>query len=216
MFVVTVFVLLASTSATAQNTASVTNVDPLEGSYSFKLDLNRGGNQVYVLDESPDGEEVYRVKFLFKRNGMAFDNLRDRGSIFVARQQLPDNSWRTIMRVLVINTVNFGYVGRTAVRKNDDYSAPWQNCGDWGWPDATGPASVREVVVEWKAATAPGANDGYCRTTVNGDVKATVSTIDNDERWVDQVWMGLIEGNLGRATGEPMFDSFESYRTLSP
>jgi hypothetical protein len=212
-----VILVLCSTSAIfAQNTLIVTDVDPLEGNYSMQLNMVNGTNKAYVQDNSPDFETVYRAEFLFKKNTLALDNLRDRLTILLLRQDLGGGTRITVGRILVIRSVNFGYIGRAAVRKNDSFMAPWQNCGDWTWPTGTGDASIREVVLEWAAATGPGTQDGYCKTTVNGSVKAEVTNIENDERSIDQVWMGATEGNIARTTGEPVFDSFASFRSLSP
>ncbi len=184
----------------------------LEGTYSYQLIMDGSTNRVYVLDNTPDFETVYRAQFLFKINGWTASDTQKRISIFLGRQDLGGSRY-TVMRTMVIRTVNFGYIGRTAVRKDNGL---WAHCADWTWPTAVGPASVREVLIEWKAATAAGANNGWCQVTVNGAVKGTGTAIDNDTIDLDQVWMGAAEGNIGAFTGSPIFDSFESYRTLAP
>ena len=210
----TVLALLAPGLVSAQNTATVTSVaaDVLEGAYSYQMHLGYNTNKVYVRDNTPEFETVYRAQFLFKINGMVANDTQKRLTIFLGRQDLGASDY-TVMRTMVINTVSFGMIGRTAVRKDDGF---WAHCADWTWPTATGPLSVREVLIEWKAATAPGANNGWCQVTVNGDVKGTGTNIDNDTIDLDQVWMGATEGNIGAFSGDPIFDSFESYRTLAP
>ena len=44
--------------AMAQNTLEVTDVDPLEGNFSMRLNLSNNSNKTYVQDNSPDFETV--------------------------------------------------------------------------------------------------------------------------------------------------------------
>ena len=209
-----VLALMVPGLALAANNAIVTSVaaDVLEGTYSYQLQLDGSTNKAYVQDNTPDFETVYRAKFLFKINGIAASDTQKRMTILLGRQDLGATKY-TVMRTMVINTVNFGMVGRTAVRKDN---GNWAHCADWTWPTATGPASVRDIEINWSASTAPGADDGYCSVTVNGDLKGEGLNIDNDSIDIDQVWMGATEGNIVAFTGYPVFDSFESYRTLAP
>jgi hypothetical protein len=177
------------------------------------VSFDNSTNKVYVIDNSPNEETTYRARFLFKKNTWSLNDTQKRNTVFLGRQDNGDGTKKTVMRIMMIRTINFGYIMRAAVRKDDDF---WKNCGDWTLPTATGPASVREIVLEWQAASSPGANDGYCRQTVNDNVKAEVTNNDNDTVAIDQVWLGLTEGNIAAASGVGYIDSFESYRSLIP
>jgi hypothetical protein len=205
--------MLGANSAMAQNTVTVTTGAALEGTYGMQLDMYNVTNKAYVVDNSPSGETVYRAQFLFKKNTWMLNDTQKRTTVFLGRQDMGGGVKRTVMRCMMIRTVHFGYIMRVAVRKDDGF---WKHCGDWTLPTATGPASVREVRIEWKAATAPGADDGYCRSHSNGNLKLEVTDIDNDGVAIDQVWLGLTEGNMAAASGTGYFDSFESYRTVNP
>jgi len=75
-------------------------------------------------------------------------------------------------------------------------------------------------MLEWQAASAPGANDGFLRmykVTLSGGavLKAWKEGIDNDTRVVDSARLGLTSiPPAGTAT--LYMDSYESYRTLAP
>ena len=71
------------------------------------------------------------------------------------------------------------------------------------------------VEIDWRAATAPGANDGYLTLWINGLEKATLTALDNDTRRMDQVRLGAVSGIDAGTRGTYYFDAFAS-RRLSP
>ena len=68
------------------------------------------------------------------------------------------------------------------------------------------------IEIEWFAATAPGANNGYLSLWIDGALKETVSGINNDARRVDEVRLGPNGGLDAGTSGTEYFDAFESRR----
>jgi hypothetical protein len=71
-------------------------------------------------------------------------------------------------------------VGAYAIKDNDS----WSTIATFAWTDAS-----HYVELSTKAATAPGANNGYAHFYVDGDLKGSVTNLDNDVRgivdWID-------------------------------
>jgi hypothetical protein len=67
--------------------------------------------------------------------------------------------------------------------------------------------------VEWRAATASGANDGYLTLWIDGTQQANLSTIDNDTWRVDRARLGALSSLDAGTSGTYYFDAFESRRS---
>jgi hypothetical protein len=82
----------------------------------------------------------------------------------------------------------------------------------WNWIEAA-PVIINNgwntVEVEWKAASAPGANDGYVKLWVDGVLSATLANLDNDQQRLDYVDLGAMNISSG-VIGTLYFDDFES------
>ena len=66
---------------------------------------------------------------------------------------------------------------------------------------------------DWKASSAPGANNGVLTFWVDGVQQGTFTTIDNDTRRVDQIRLGATDGVDNGSRGMYYIDAFESRRT---
>jgi RHS repeat-associated protein len=70
------------------------------------------------------------------------------------------------------------------------------------------------IEVEYKAASAAGANDGYLKLWINDSLVDTISNLDNDTYLIDTTSLGVV-GSLDAGTsGTVYFDAFESYKTV--
>lgn len=69
------------------------------------------------------------------------------------------------------------------------------------------------IEIDWKAATAAGANDGYISLWINGVAQGTQSGIDNDTKRVEEVRFGSVSGILTGTLNGSVLDSFESRRS---
>jgi hypothetical protein len=78
------------------------------------------------------------------------------------------------------------------------------------------PAEPAAVEIEWRQASAPGANDGLFRLWIDAGSASTpparrITGIDNDQRGVDTLRIGAIAVPPG-ATGALAIDRFDSRR----
>jgi hypothetical protein len=72
------------------------------------------------------------------------------------------------------------------------------------------------IEVEFKAASAAGANDGYLKLWINDTLMDTISSLDNDTRLIDNASLGAVNSLDAGTSGTIYFDAFESYRTVQP
>jgi hypothetical protein len=68
------------------------------------------------------------------------------------------------------------------------------------------------VEVDWRAASASGANDGGMTLWVDGEERVDLSGVDNDTRRIDRVRLGAVSGIDNGTRGTYYFDEFESRR----
>jgi hypothetical protein len=99
---------------------------------------------------------------------------------------------------------NGSYQLRAAMR-ND--ASTWTNTGWFTISDAPHP-----IELDWKAATAAGANNGSLTIWIDGTQRANLTGIDNDTRRIDRVRLGAIAGIDNGTRGIYYFDAFESRR----
>ena len=66
--------------------------------------------------------------------------------------------------------------------------------------------------LDWRAATAAGANNGGLTLWIDGQQRADLPGLDNDTRRVDQVHLGPLAGIDAGTSGTEYFDDFVSRR----
>ena len=67
--------------------------------------------------------------------------------------------------------------------------------------------------IDWRAATAPGANNGSVAFWIDGQPQTSVTGVDNDTRRIDRVRLGAISAIDTGTRGTHYFDDFASRRT---
>lgn len=180
----------------------------LDGSFGFRASAPNFSSAAYVEDESPEEETVYRARFRVDLDplgtnalaGPATPSLVSAGSIPFASSAF-NVYWR-------LDPAPAGNTWEVGMANNSDG-------GPTGlyWIDA--PDGPFEMIVEWAAATAPGANDGLVRMAVSGGATHEETGLDNDQRRVGYIRFGLISPN-GNISAVIDIDDFESHRTLLP
>ena len=166
-----------------------------------------------VTDERPTLETHYRARFYFDPNSitMADGNIHN---IFQGYQYAPDTSnFSSILQVDFrcinvsgCNNINGGYQVRGRIVDDSGSSFPVSA----GWIPITDASHFIEL--DWSAATAVGANDGYLTVWVDGVQVQSLPGIDNDTRHIDRVKLGPVSGLDSGTTGNYYFDAFESRR----
>jgi hypothetical protein len=66
--------------------------------------------------------------------------------------------------------------------------------------------------VDWKAATAPGANNGSLTFWIDGTQRSQILNVDNDTRQINRVRLGAISNIDTGTRGAFYFDAFEARR----
>jgi len=68
------------------------------------------------------------------------------------------------------------------------------------------------IEIEWQTASAPGANDGFLTLWIDGVLKETIGSADNDTLTIDEARLGATSGIDTGTSGSMYFDQFESHR----
>jgi len=180
--------------------------------YGLEVHLDPGDTQiVFVEDQTPADETVYRASFWFNPNAISM-GATQRFPIFLVRH----SSFQNVLRLqLHRNAANNKYRLRLQVLKNN---GDWANAREF---DATGAfflpigdGSVERLVT---VEVVFGDNaTSQIALTANG-LTFTKTGYFSDNWSVDHVRMGATR-NLGSGTysGDMCFDEFESFRTLAP
>jgi hypothetical protein len=186
-----------SSSLTDKGDLSVSTQAALQGIYGLQALIN-GNKKIYVVDDSLADEPHYRARFYFDPNSISMSN-GDAHSIF-------DGSNPTGTEMF---WVEFGYsTGGYQIRvhilndSNATTSTAWIAISDM-------PHSIE---VDWRAATAAGANNGGLTLWIDDIEKGNLSNIDNDTHRIKAVHLGVLSRiNVG-TRGTYYFDAFESRR----
>lgn len=155
-------------------------------------------NAIYVTNDTPNAEPRYRARFYFDPNSIAMvggDNHFIFGgytgaSTLVLRVQFRFSSGAYQLRAALLND-----------------GSTWTNTN---WFTITDGSHFIEL--DWRAATAAGANNGGLTFWIDGVQRANFATIDNDTRRIDRVRLGAITGIDTGTRGTYYFDAFMSRR----
>ena len=206
-------IVLLAGSAMAQNTLSVTPGAALEGTnYGMEIYLDGSTNTVYVEDDTPVDETVYRAVFSIDPNSFTMAQGASRFAIFFGRDFNPTGGMPS-----------GGMLRIEMVKKNDKFrilAKIKKNNGLWVKTNTPGTGWLvlgdepRRVMLEYVA----GPSSGVIRL-VRLDTMSTVeNTGVNNSFWnLDNIRLGaprLMTG-IGSFNGTMYFDEFESYRTLA-
>lgn len=205
-------VLLALATAQVVSAAasiSVVNAAAMQGNFGMRLTLDGVAGNAFVQDNSPNGETHYFASWNLRDNGCLPNAIGTGFAIFRAWQNegTPPNT--PIFRITYFRT--------TQANQRVLYALAWR---DDGTPVALGtetfvspPGNTPRFTYEWKAATAPGANNGFLKTYKNGTLRKTIDNIDNDTQSIGVIRMGGM-GNVASTSGCSLdFDDFVSTRT---
>jgi len=156
---------------------------------------------LYVQDDTPEDEGRYRARFYVDPNG--FDPGESTGArrtrIFIGFEAAPT---RRLMAV-VLRRVNgqYGIMGRARLDDNSQ--------ADTGFFDVAD--APHAVEVAWTRSSTPTSNDGTFELWIDGDLRSTLTGLDNHAGAVDFTRLGALSVKPG-ASGTLYWDAFESRR----
>jgi hypothetical protein len=175
----------------------VSNAAALVGNYGMAALLD-DNNAIYVQDDTPNSEKRYRFRFYFDPNSitmaegdshyllMAYKTGGITPLIVQFRYALASGGY--LLRLGVQNdSAGYHYTTYTTISDQPHY-----------------------VEIDWKASSAPGANDGFGYIWIDGASEKSVTGIDNDTFAVDYVQMGAVLGIDIGTRGTYYFDAFAS------
>lgn len=186
-----------SSSVTDGSDLSVSTAAALSGAYGLQAVIDSNG-AIYATDQTPQAETRYRARFYFDPNSitMASGDLHD---IFRAYQ-----GGTTTAPTGIQLRFDQGFHQVRAWVRRDNGSVAYT-----AWAPITDAPHALEI--NWSAATAAGANDGYVELYVDGNLMDAEWNLDNDTRRVDYVRLGPLFIDTG-TRGTYYFDAFESRR----
>jgi RHS repeat-associated protein len=169
-----------------------------QGAYGLQALIDDTVN-IKLVDASPADETHYRARFYLHPNSLVMAS----GSAHYIFDGVELGSGDSIIR-LELAYQNGAYKLRPRTEKDDwDYvlgsMTPISN--EW-----------HAVEIEWKAASAPGTNDGFLSLWIDGNLIETLSGLDNDTKRLDQARLGVTAGVDSTTSGSMLFDFFESRR----
>lgn len=176
---------------------SVSPAAALVGSSGLQAVVN-DETAMYVSDDSPNAEPRYRVRFYFDPNSIAMAN----GDAHILFRGIQGSS--TVVLRVELRFSSGAYQIRAALV--DDGSS-WSNTNWFAIGDSPHP-----IELDWRAATAAGANNGGLTLWIDGAQQADLAGVDNDTRRLDRARLGPLAGLDAGTRGTYYFDAFESRR----
>ncbi|MEO8355446.1 MAG: right-handed parallel beta-helix repeat-containing protein [Chloroflexota bacterium] len=184
-------------NANGSGDLSVSTAAALVGSNGLHAFIN-DGTVMYVNDDSPNAEPRYRARFYFDPNSLSMASgdahiiLRGYGgtSAVVLRVEFGFSAGAYQIRAALVND------GSTWTNTN------WFTIGD----------SPHSIELDWRAATATGANNGALTLWIDGTQQADLVGVDNDTQRLDRVRLGALADIDAGTSGMYYFDAFESRR----
>ncbi len=180
---------------------SVDTASRYAGTYGLQV-LVEASSSAWVEDATPNGEARYRLRFYVRLNGL----VQSPGSELDLFQAFAAGAQAEV-RLLIGTSTTLGRYLRVAARRDDGTFAETPAGGEM--PLANG---WRAIEIDWKRASAGGANDGALAVWVDGQAYSGLTGLDNDQQEISTVRWGAVAGLTG-AGGSFRLDEFESRRT---
>jgi uncharacterized protein YjiK len=176
---------------------SVSTAAALVGSQGLRAVID-DNNSIYVTDDRPAAELRYRARFYFDPNSISMVS-GDAHFIF-------NGFMGTSTAVLRVEFRQFSGAYQVRGRLINDGSS-WTNTSWFTISD-----TPHAIELDWRAATAVGANNGGLTLWIDGAQQANLTAVDNDTRRMDRVRLGAVAGIDTGTRGTYYFDAFESRR----
>jgi hypothetical protein len=187
-----------SSSVTDAGDLSVSPAAALKGTRGMQVVVDDTAT-IYVTDETPNAEPRYRARFYFDPNSITMLN-GNAHFIFFGYTTTSSGALRVELR----RTAGT-YQVRAGVR---DDAGIWTTTTFFTISDAS-----HFLEVDWRGATAAGANNGGVTFWVDGVQQGNITGIDNDMSRINFVRLGAVSGIEASTVGTYYIDAFESRRT---
>jgi hypothetical protein len=186
-----------SASTTDGGDLSVSSTAALTGSNGLQAVID-DNILIYVTDDTPNAEARYRARFYFDPNSIAMAN-NDAHYVFYGY-----SGASTVVLRVELRRNSASYQLRAALRNDSNgwTSTAWSSVTD----------APHSVELDWRAATAAGANNGGLTLWIDNAQRADLTGVDNDTRRIDRVRWGAVGGIDTSTRGTYYFDAFESRR----
>jgi len=173
----------------------------LHGSYGLNVLMN-DTTEKSVRDDTPAAEKRYRARFYVNINSLSMEDNEEFGLMYLL------NSSNIVGTTIILKyTTATGYEIIMGT-KNDAGAYSYINA-----PNISN--GVHAIEFDWKASSAPGANDGTSQLWIDGNLIGSGTGKDTDTRQVDYVKLGAM--NIYAAiTGTFFLDDFASNNDGSP
>src|SRR5688572_2299111 len=153
---------------------------------------------IFLTDDRPAAEPRYRARFYFDPNSIAMAS----GNVHFIFNGFMGTSTAVLQVEFRYSSGAYQVRGRLI---ND--GSTWTNTNWFTISDAR-----HFIELDWRAATAVGANNGGLTLWIDGTQQANLTTVDNDTRRIDRVRLGAVAGIDAGTSGTYYFDAFESRR----
>ena len=159
-------------------------------------------SSLYVWDDSAALEPRYRARFYIDPNSILMGS-SDIHTIFAGYPS--SGSTNPVLRIQIRKVTGAQpYQVQVGIRRDNN---TWVYSAWFGMTDAP-----HGIEIDWRAASAPGSNDGRLTLWIDGSQKADLTGIDNDQQRVDRVRLGAVDGLDPGTRGTYCFDAFVSRR----
>ncbi|GAB1472094.1 hypothetical protein MASR2M66_29720 [Chloroflexota bacterium] len=182
-------------SSTDGGDLSVSNAAAAIGSNGMQA-LIDDTTSIWVKDQIPTPQSHYSIRFYFDPNSV---NVPNDSSMYIVTADADPNGWAFCLE---LDRIGDGYALDPCVM--DDANVWHSGSGVYitdGW---------QAIEMEWQAASASGANDGYLKLWVNDVLVETLMNLDTDTLPITDVTIGAASDVPANTTGTIFFDGFVS------
>ncbi len=179
------------------NDLTVTTAAALAGSRGMQAVIN-DSNTLYVTDDTPNAEPRYRARFYFDPNTIAMAN-NDAHIMFYGYT----GASTTVLRIEFRSSAG-AYQLRAGLKNDAD---AWLSTNYATISDAP-----HALEIDWRAATAAGANNGGLTFWIDGVQQGDLAGVDNDLARIDRARLGPANSIDAGTRGTCYYDAFESRR----
>jgi hypothetical protein len=160
--------------------------------------LINDGTNLYTVDEAPNAEPRYRVRFYFDPNSLSMAN----GDTFNLLRAFMGTSKSILQVAFRYSSGSYQLRGAVLNDSSSFVTTNWVTISD----------APHAIELDWHAATSAGANDGSLTLWIDGVEQGILTGLDNDTWRIDQVRLGALSSIPTGTRGTCFFDAFESRR----